>query len=190
MMPVHSSASIDSAREVDPTTSAKSAVTGLRSPVRRGACIFLTRGWGAAACSRAWRGSSSGVAATGWPQVMQNRASGGSGAEQFRQVSWAVTRASYGARPRNAPGIVVLSPHRQVAVPLLLRPPGPVGAVRQPCPCCSVGSVALQHLHGHWFVQEAVGQGRFQRLAPVPGPLALERLAAGLQPEGSAIVVL
>ena len=49
MSAVQSSGSICSASLVEPTTSTKSAVTGLRSPVSRAARIFVMSGVGAAA---------------------------------------------------------------------------------------------------------------------------------------------
>src|SRR4051812_2675662 len=89
---VQSSGSIPSASVVEPTMSAKSAVTGLRSPVSLAARIFSTRGAGAAAEIRAWRApdSASLTVASGdsdCPQLMQNRASAVTGASQRGHVS-------------------------------------------------------------------------------------------------------
>ena len=55
MIAVQSSGSIVSASEVEPTTSANSAVTGLRSPVSRGARIFSTSGSGPPSGGGSWR---------------------------------------------------------------------------------------------------------------------------------------
>src|SRR5258705_7559589 len=54
IMAVQSSGSICSASDVEPTTSANSAVTGLSSPVIRAVRIFVMRGVGAAAIRRVW----------------------------------------------------------------------------------------------------------------------------------------
>src|SRR5579859_5620307 len=87
MIAVQSSASICSAREVEPTTSAKSAVTTLRSPARRAARIFAASGAGAAAARRVRRASSVGVlpTLTAWPQLIQNRAPAGNSVLQLLQ---------------------------------------------------------------------------------------------------------
>src|SRR5919109_178623 len=62
MIAAQSSGSIRSARLVEPTTSAKSAVTGLRSPLTRAARSLAATGGGAAAVRRAWRSTSSWLA--------------------------------------------------------------------------------------------------------------------------------
>src|SRR5262245_11468823 len=84
---VQSSGSICSARVVEPTTSAKRAVTGLRSPVRRAVRILVIRGAGAAAATRVWVAASAVVASvSGLPQLAQNFASGATLASQRGQV--------------------------------------------------------------------------------------------------------
>src|SRR5215210_5020757 len=82
-----SSGSICSASEVEPTTSANTAVTGLRSPDSLAAHILSTSGAGAAAASAAWRVSSDSVEpASGWPHLAQKRASAVTGDSQRGQV--------------------------------------------------------------------------------------------------------
>jgi hypothetical protein len=84
---VQSSGSICSARLVEPTTSAKRAVTGFRSPVRRAVRILVIRGTGAAAATREWIAASSLVASVrARPQLAQNLASGATAASQRGQV--------------------------------------------------------------------------------------------------------
>src|SRR5690242_2111848 len=84
---VQSSGSICSAIEVEPTTSAKRAVTGLRSPVRRALRILVISGAGAAAATRLWMTASVGeTSARAWPQFAQNLASGATLASQRGQV--------------------------------------------------------------------------------------------------------
>src|SRR3990170_1771334 len=83
---VQSSGSIRSASAVEPTTSANTAVTGLRSPVSLAARIFSMSGDGAAADKRAWRASSVSVGSPrASPQLAQKRASPGTGASQRGQ---------------------------------------------------------------------------------------------------------
>src|SRR4051812_35447920 len=84
---VQSSGSIDSASVVEPTMSAKSAVTGLRSPVSLALRILSTSGAGAAAANRDWRASADESGSSDCPQLMQKRASAGTGASQRGHVS-------------------------------------------------------------------------------------------------------
>src|SRR5689334_8479811 len=87
MMEAQSSASICSASAVEPTTSAKSAVTTFRSLLTSAAWIFLTRAEGTAVFIRTSRISSVEVVTwTGWPQLVQNRSPGDMGAPQLEQA--------------------------------------------------------------------------------------------------------
>src|SRR5918995_3739101 len=87
MSAVQSSGSICSASVVDPTTSAKRAVTGLRSPVSRAARILVTSGVGPAASKRLWIAASVvDGSPSGWPQFGQNRASAATAASQRGQL--------------------------------------------------------------------------------------------------------
>src|SRR6185436_8749547 len=105
---VQSSGSICSAIEVEPTTSAKSAVTGLRSPVRRAVRILVISGAGAAAATRVCAAASSDEASVrARPQFAQNLASRATLASQRGQVrvvdSTVIRIASYRRRRRCLP---------------------------------------------------------------------------------------
>src|SRR5262249_998949 len=89
-----------SARVVEPTTSAKRAVTGLRSPVRRAVRILVMSGAGAAAAIFEWVAASAvDASANGFPQFAQNLASCATLASRRGQVrdgdSTVIGRASY-----------------------------------------------------------------------------------------------
>src|SRR5258708_30363311 len=87
MIDVHSSASICSARVVEPTTSTKSAVTTLRSLVTSAMRILLTSVVGARVFKCCNRSLSAGVVVpVGWPQDVQNRSPADSDAPQLPQA--------------------------------------------------------------------------------------------------------
>src|SRR5687767_2779035 len=86
MIVVQSSGSMRSRIAVEPTTSANSAVTGLRSPVSFASRIFSMSGAGAADERRLRSSSSAGSAGLiALPQFEQKRASAGTDASQFGQ---------------------------------------------------------------------------------------------------------
>src|SRR5262249_24074550 len=87
MMAVHSSASICSARVVEPTTSTKSTVTILRSLVTSAMRILLTSAVGVSVfrcCRRSL--SEEVVVPVGWPQDVQKRSPADIGAPQLAQA--------------------------------------------------------------------------------------------------------